>query len=71
MFIVFNLIYPILIYLGGIAILSDIGEHSTSIELTPMVNFSIIGFFTGLGFMVLAGVMKEAASIYQEQSLTI
>ena len=70
-FIGWNLISPVLVYLGGMAILNDIGQHASSIQLVPMFTLGIGGIFTGLAFLVLAGVMKEAAIMYQEQSLTI
>jgi hypothetical protein len=70
-FIGWNLISPVLVYFAGMAILNDVGQHATSIQLVPMIDLGVGGIFTGLAFLVLAGVMKEAASIYQEQSLTI
>jgi hypothetical protein len=70
-FIGWNLISPILVYLAGLVILNDIGQHANSVQLMPMIDLGIGGIFTGLAFLVLAGVMKEAAVIYQEQSLTI
>jgi len=70
-FIVWNIVYPVLVYFGGKAILSDIGQHAQSIQLTPMIQFNLIGLFTGLSILVLAGVMREAAKIHEEQSLTI
>ena len=70
-FIVWNLLFSILTYLGGLAILSDVGEHSRSIHLAPAINIDLIGVFTGLAIIVLAGVIKEASILHEEQSLTI
>ncbi|WP_144394984.1 DUF2975 domain-containing protein [Pleionea sediminis] len=69
--VVWNIVYPILVYLGGMAILSDIGEHSEYIHLTPAVSTNLYGLFMGLSIIVLAQVIKEAAILQKEQSLTI
>ncbi len=70
-FIVSSFIYPALLYFGGFYILQDIGLHADTIVLSPALQFNWMGIFIGLSLWVLAGVMTEAANMYEEQSLTI
>ena len=70
-FIAWHIILPLLQYFGGRAVLHDIGFNVQGIQLNPAFEFNIVGIFTGLAIIVLAGVSREAASMHQEQSLTI
>lgn len=70
-FIFWNLLNPFAIYLGGLVIISDVGTLSNNLELSPAFSINMLGLFTGLTILVIAQVIKEAARIQHEQSLTI
>lgn len=70
-FIVWNLVFPVITYLGGLSILKDVGQHSDFIQLSPAIVININGLFAGAAIIVLAQIIKEAATIKEEQSLTI
>jgi len=70
-FIVWHTIHPILQYFGGRAVLNDVALNVQGIQLYPAFEFNIAGIFAGLAIIVLSGILREAASIHQEQSLTI
>ena len=70
-FIAFNIISPVLQYLGGRVMLQDIAFNVPGILLYPSFEFDPGGVFAGLAMIVLSGVLREAVSIHQEQSLTI
>ena len=62
---------PILQYFGGRSILSEYSLGVTGIELTPAFELSGLMIFVGLAMLVLSGVLNEAASIHEDQQLTI
>jgi len=66
-----SLVYPVLVYLGGMAVLADIGQMSTEVELAPTVSLPFESILIGVALLVLAQVFKEATVIKQEQDLTI
>ena len=70
-FIAWNIIDPLLQYFGNRAMLQDIAFNTPGIQLYPGFTFNIGGLFAGFAIIVLAGVLREAASIHQDQSLTI
>lgn len=64
-------LYPVVIYSGGLMILNDIGNFNDQIELSPSFSLPITGLITGFALLVLAQLIDEAVSIYKEQTLTI
>lgn len=70
-FITWHIIHPLLQYFGGRVVLNDVALNVQGIQLYPAFEFNIVGIFAGLAIIVLSGVLREAASIHQEQSLTI
>ena len=70
-FIGWHIIHPLLQYFGSRAILNDIVFNVQGIQLYPAFELNIVGVFAGLAIIVLASVLREAANIHQEQSLTI
>lgn len=70
-FIVWNIIFPLITYLGGLSILDDVGHHSDYIQLSPAIAINLNGLFAGVAIIVLAQIIKEAATINDDQSLTI
>jgi hypothetical protein len=70
-FIGFHLVSPVLQYFGSKIMLQDIAFNTPGIHLYPGFEFGIGGVFAGFAIIVLSGVLREAASMQQEQSLTI
>jgi len=70
-FIGFHTVYPVLQYFGSRLMLHDIALNVPGIQLYPAFEFNIGGVFAGFAIIVLSGVLREATSIHQEQSLTI
>lgn len=70
-FIGWHIIYPLLQYFGGRIMLNDIGFNVQGIQLHPAFELNVAGIFAGFAIIVLAGVLREAASIHHEQSLTV
>ena len=70
-FIGWHIIYPLLQYIGGRIMLNDIDLNLPGVQLYPAFELNVAGIFAGFALIVLAGVLREAASIHQEQSLTI
>jgi len=70
-FIAFHIISPVLQYLGSRIMLRDIALNVPGIELFPAFELNMGGLFAGFAIIVLSGVLREAASIHQDQSLTI
>ncbi len=66
-----NIAWSILQYLGGAAIINDVGQHASFIHLSPAIEPNLGGIFIGLAILVLAGILEEAAQIQEEQALTI
>lgn len=63
------LVNPFLQYFGGRAILREI--EVAGIELYPAFEVSGLAIFVGLAMIVIAGIMDEAARLYEDQQLTI
>ncbi|WP_412971722.1 DUF2975 domain-containing protein [Glaciecola sp. MF2-115] len=70
-FIIWNILNPFAVYLGGMVIISDVGQLAADVELSPAFSINMLGLFTGVTILVIAQVIKEAARIQYEQSLTI
>jgi len=70
-FIGWHIIYPLLQYFGGRIMLNDIGFNVQGIHLHPAFELNVGGIFAGFAIIVLSGVLREAASIHHEQSLTV
>ena len=70
-FIGWHIIYPLLQYFGGRMMLNDIGFNVQGIQLYPAFELNIAGIFAGFAIVVLSGILREAASIHHEQSLTV
>lgn len=71
LFIGWNIIAPIMQYLGGRMILSDMAMSMPNVQLYPAFEINIAGLFTGLAIIVLSGVLLEAIALRKEQELTI
>ena len=69
--IAWQIISPVLQYLGSRILLEDVAFNVPGIQLFPAFEFNIGGVFVGLAIIVLSGVMSEAADIHKDQSLTI
>jgi len=70
-FIGWHIIYPLLQYFGGRMMLNDIGFNVQGIQLYPAFELNVAGVFAGFAIIVLSGVLREAARIHHEQSLTV
>ena len=70
-FVGWHIIYPLLQYFGGRTMLNDIGFDVQGIQLYPAFELNVAGIFAGFAIIVLSGVLREAASIHHEQSLTV
>ena len=70
-FIGWHIVYPLLQYFGGRIMLNDIGFNVQGIQLHPAFELNVAGIFAGFAIIVLSGVLREAASIHHEQSLTV
>ena len=70
-FIVYHIVSPLLQYFGSRITLQDIAFNVPGIHLYPAFELNIGGVFAGLAIIVLSGVIREAVSMHQEQSLTI
>lgn len=70
-FISWHIALPLLQYFGGRAALNDIQFNVPGIYLFPGFEFNVVGIFAGLAILVMSGVLREAADIHYEQSLTI
>lgn len=70
-FIGWHIIHPLLQYFGGRMMLNDIGFNVQGIQLHPAFELNIAGIFAGFAIIVLSGILREAASIHHEQSLTV
>jgi hypothetical protein len=69
--IAWHTVRPLLQYFGGRVVLNDVAFNVQGIQLYPAFEFNIAGLFAGLAIIVLSGIMREAASIHHDQSLTI
>jgi hypothetical protein len=70
-FIGWHVISPVLQYFGSRTMLHDIAFNVPGIQLYPGFEFNIGGVFAGFAIIVMSGVLREAVSIHQDQSLTI
>ncbi len=66
-----NIIIPIIQYFGGRMMLDDITFNIPGVEIYPAFQNGGTGVFLGLLILILSGVAREAANIYQEQLGTI
>jgi len=69
--IAWHVVSPLLNYFGSRIMLEDIAFSVPGVQLYPGFEFNIGGVFAGLAIIVLSGVMREAVTLYEEQSLTI
>ena len=69
--IAWSLLHPLIQYFGGQVILKEYALNVPGFELHPAAELKVIGIIIGLVMIVLAGVLKEAADIYETQQLTI
>jgi len=70
-FIGWHIVSPVLQYFGSRMMLHDIAFNVPGVQLFPGFEINIGGVFAGFAIIVLSGVLREAASIHHEQSLTI
>lgn len=70
-FIGFHIVNPLLQYAGSRMMLADVAFNAPGIHLYPAFDFNIGGVFAGFAIIVLSGVLREAVTMHQEQSLTI
>jgi len=69
--VIWNLLYPIIVYAGGSIILQEVGQHGQFIQISPSLQLNPVGILFGFVLMVFSQVIKEAAVMQEEQSLTI
>ncbi|MEE4175335.1 MAG: DUF2975 domain-containing protein [Xanthomonadales bacterium] len=69
--VVWNLVAPLLVYLGGLLVLNDVAYDVQGIELYPDISLNLGGLLIGAAILVLAGVWREAAALHEDQALTI
>ena len=69
--IVGNIVVPIMQYFGGRAMLDDIQFNIPGFEIYPAFQDVSDGLFLGILILILSGVAREAANIYEEQLRTI
>ena len=62
---------PLLQFGAGCLVLANIDLVDTGIQLNPAFNLSIAGLFVGFATVVLAGILREAVVLREEQQLTI
>ena len=62
---------PLLQFGAGSLVLANIDLVDTGIQLNPSFNLSIAGLFVGFATIVLAGILREAVVLREEQQLTI
>jgi hypothetical protein len=62
---------PFMQYISGQIMLNEIGLAIQGVQLYPALEINVAGLFVGLAVMVLSGVLREAAGMHEEQSLTI
>ena len=70
-FIGFNVIKPVMQYIGSRMLLADMATNTPGVELYPAFEMSIAGIFAGVAIIVLSGVLREAIAMAKEQELTI
>ena len=70
-FIGFHIVAPLLQYFGSRITLEDIAFNVPGIHLFPAFELNIGGIFAGFVIIILSGVLREAVSMHQDQSLTI
>ncbi len=70
-FLGWHIIYPLLQFFGGQIMLNDIAFNVQGVVLYSSFQFNVVGLFAGFAIIVLAGVLREAADIHQEQALTV
>ena len=70
-FIGFNVIKPVMQYIGSRMLLADMATSTPGVELYPAFEMSIAGIFAGVAIIVLSGVLREAIAMAKEQELTI
>jgi hypothetical protein len=51
--------------------LNDIAFNVPGIQLFPAFELNIGWLFAGFAIIVLSGILREAANLHREQSLTI
>jgi hypothetical protein len=62
---------PFMQYFGWGAVVNDISFSNEGIRLYPAYELNVPGMLIGLGVIVLAGVIKEAVALQDEQRLTV
>ena len=67
----FYAIAPLLRFGAGCLVLANIDLVDTGIQLSPAFNLSVAGLFVGFAMIVLAGILREAVVLREEQQLTI
>ncbi|MFT5098895.1 MAG: hypothetical protein ACI9HY_001009 [Planctomycetaceae bacterium] len=70
-FVVWHCVSPLLQYFGSRIMLQDIAFNAPGIELFPAFELNLGGIFAGFAIIVLSGILREAANIHHDQSLTI
>jgi hypothetical protein len=69
--ICYYVIAPILQFIGGCVVLRDLDFGVQGIQLSPAFEFNVTGLFVGFATLVLAGILREAVVLREEQRLTI
>ena len=69
--IAWHVVAPLLVYFGGLIVLDDLAYDVPGIELYPNISLNLGGLLIGAAILVLAGVLREAAALHEDQALTI
>jgi hypothetical protein len=69
--VAWQVVAPLLVYFGGVLVLNDLAYDVPGIELYPDISVNLGGMLIGAAILVLAGVLREAAAMHEDQALTI
>ena len=69
--VAWNVITPFFQYFGWGSVIQQINIASKGIQLYPSFEISALGMLIGLFLLLLAGMMREATAMRDEQQLTI
>lgn len=65
------LVGPVWQWFLSASVINAISIDSAALSLSPSLSGSWLGLFVGIGLIILAGVIRDAEQLQQEQGLTI